>query len=170
MVSKMSVKKYHITGFFFVLILGTILHFAYDRSGQNAVVSFFAAVNESPWEHLKLIFWPACFFSVYEYFAYGKGRNDFFAVKMTAIVSALIFTLSFFYTYSGILGFNLMALDIGDFIMADGVCFALSYYLLSSSDSALFADSLKGIAVLTVIAMCFVLWTNNPPDLGVFWG
>ncbi len=170
MVSKMTLKKHHIIGFFFVLILGTVFHFVYDWSGQMTIVSYFASVNESPWEHLKLIFWPALFYGVYEYFSYGKLRNDFFAVKMTAIVSALLFTLIFFYTYSGILGFNLLALDIADFILADGICFALSYYMLSSSDAGSFSDSLKGMAVLLVIAMCFVLWTNNPPDLGVFWG
>lgn len=166
----MQKKKYHIIGFLFVLVSGTLLHFVYDWSGQNVIVSYFAAVNESPWEHLKLLFWPACFFAVYEYFIYGKDRNDFFAIKMTAIVTALLFILTFFYTYSGILGFNLLALDIADFIFADAICFCLSFYMMTASCESDFSDSLKGLAVLIILAMCFVLWTNNPPDLGVFWG
>jgi hypothetical protein len=39
-------------------LLGTLLHFAYDFSGQNFVVGLFSAINESTWEHLKLLFMP----------------------------------------------------------------------------------------------------------------
>ena len=39
-----------------VLISGVLLHFAYEWSGNNPLVGAFSAVNESTWEHLKLIF------------------------------------------------------------------------------------------------------------------
>ena len=166
----MQIKKYHITGFFFVLILGTLLHFTYAWSGGNIIVGIFSAVNESIWEHLKLIFWPALLFALYEYFAYGKEYPDFFAVKMTAILSALLFTVVFYYTYSGILGFNILLVDLLDFVLSDFLCFYVSYNLLNSSSRGSRADSIKGIAVLLLLSLCFILWTNNPPDLGIFWG
>ena len=28
----------------------------------------------------------------------------------------------------------------------------------------------KAIAVLLLLFVCFILWTDNPPDLGIFWG
>lgn len=166
----MKAKNKSIIGFFVILILGILLHFTYDWSGENVIVSFFSAVNESPWEHLKLLFWPALFYSIYEYFAYGKERKDFFAIKMTAILSALIFILTFFYTYSGILGFNLFLLDIFDFVMADFIFCYLSYKMYTLSDKGDVSDSVKAVFVLLILAMCFIFWTNNPPDLGVFWG
>lgn len=166
----MNCKRQHILLFFFILISGTCLHFTYKWSGYNNFVAYFSAINESPWEHLKLIFWPAVFFCIYEFFAYGKKRDDFFAVKMVAIVSSLMFVLTFFYTYSGILGFNLFLLDILDFVTADFLCCYISYAILNSSILGDKSDSVKGFSVLLFIAFCFIVWTNNPPDLGVFWG
>lgn len=165
----MQYKKYHITAFFFILVAGTLLHFTYAWSGGSTFVSYFSAVNESIWEHLKLIYFPSLAFSVYEYFVYGKNRADFWAVKMTAILSALVFTVVFFYTYSGVLGFNLLFLDLLDFVLSDFVCCYVSLMLLNSSVSGSKSDSVKGIAVLVLLFLCFIIWTDNPPDLGIFW-
>ena len=166
----MSIKKYHWLSFFFILFVGSFLHFTYDLSGQNTVVSYFSAVNESAWEHLKLLFFPSVVFAIFEFYAYGKKRPDFWAIKMTAIVLAMAFILVFFYTYSGILGFNLLLLDIVDFVIADFLCCYISFKMISDSCQGDRSDSVKGIALLFLICLCFVLWTNNPPDLGVFWG
>jgi hypothetical protein len=35
---------------------GTILHFLYDWSGKSRLVAVFSGVNESTWEHMKLLF------------------------------------------------------------------------------------------------------------------
>lgn len=37
---------------------GTALHFLYQLSKKNIVVGIFAAVNESVWEHIKILFTP----------------------------------------------------------------------------------------------------------------
>lgn len=166
----MKIKRYHIVLFFFVLILGTILHFTYSLSGQEKTVSYFSAVNESVWEHLKLIFFPALVFSFIEYFAYGKERADFWAIKMTAILSSMLFIVVFFYTYSGILGYNLAVLDILSFVIATGILTFISYNMQNSTSSGGMADSIKAIAVLILLTVCFIMWTDNPPDLGIFWG
>ena len=150
----MNLKKYHVILFFFILVMGSLLHFAFKWSGYNNFVAYFSAVNESPWEHLKLIFFPALTFAIFEYFIYGKKRADFFAVKMTSIVSSLAFVLTFFYTYSGILGFNLFFLDILDFVLADFLCCLVSYAILKSSALGEKSDSAKGLAVLIFIAFC----------------
>ena len=170
MVNNMNLKKYHWLAFFFILVFGTLLHFTYDLSDQNTFVGYFSAVNESPWEHLKLLFFPSLLFSVFEFFSYGKKRPDFWAIKMTAIAVAMLFVLVFFYTYSGILGFNLIFMDIGDFVIADFLYCFVSCKMLKSSCRGNRSDSLKGIVTLGVITLCFILWTNNPPDLGLFWG
>ena len=166
----MKLKRYHIALFFFVLIWGTLLHFTYNWSGQEKIVSYFSAVNESVWEHLKLIFFPALVFSVVECFAYGKERADFWAIKMTSILSALVFIVVFFYTYSGILGFNLPALDILSFFVSAFILTFISYNMQNSSSVGTIGDSIKALAVLILLTVCFIMWTDNPPDLGIFWG
>ena len=51
-------KKYVVIGFFVVGILGTLFHFVYDWSGKMWFVGLFVPVNESTWEHMKLLFVP----------------------------------------------------------------------------------------------------------------
>lgn len=39
-------------------ILGTVAHFLYEPLGKPRALVMFLPVNESPWEHIKLTFWP----------------------------------------------------------------------------------------------------------------
>ena len=59
-------KKLEIIGFFFVSIVGTLLHFAYEASGSNFIAGIFAPVNESTFEHLKLLFYPFIIYGIIE--------------------------------------------------------------------------------------------------------
>ena len=166
----MKLKTWHITGFIYIVLIGTFLHFTYKLSGENHFIGYFSAVNESVWEHLKLIFWPAFSFSVVEFFAYGKNETDFFAVKMCSIVIALSFRVIVFYTYSGVLGFSLPTVDIASFIIAAFLCQYLSYCMLLGDSTNEKADSLRGFVVLMILSVCFIMWTYTPPSLGIFWG
>ena len=38
--------------------VGTACHFAFDFFGQSRLIAPFVPVNESTWEHLKLLFFP----------------------------------------------------------------------------------------------------------------
>lgn len=60
--------KTNIYRFLFISILGTLLHFTYEWSQNNAIVGLFSAVNESTWEHLKLLFFPMFFLTLFELF------------------------------------------------------------------------------------------------------
>ncbi len=165
----MNFKKWHIWGFAFIIIAGVFLHFAYELSDEAKLVGYFGAVNESVWEHLKLIFWPVFLFSLIEFFAYGKNVKDFFAIKMCSLFCSLMFLVVFFYTYSGILGFSLPALDIGLFFVSAFLNQYISYRLLTSSGSGDNSDSFRGFIVLMLLAVCFIIWTYSPPMLGIFW-
>ena len=50
--------NYSITGVILVSIVGTVAHFIYDWTGQNPIIGLITAVNESTWEHMKLLFFP----------------------------------------------------------------------------------------------------------------
>ena len=56
--SKNKLLKFQIFSVIFIWLLGTILHFTYEWSNKNTIVAAFSAVNESTWEHLKLLFFP----------------------------------------------------------------------------------------------------------------
>ena len=44
-----------------VAILGSLNHFLYDWTGGSSFAALFCPINESPWEHLKLLFFPFLF-------------------------------------------------------------------------------------------------------------
>ena len=51
-------KRYIVTGFLFVGILGTLFHFVYGWCRQARLIGLFVPGNESTWEHMKLLFIP----------------------------------------------------------------------------------------------------------------
>ncbi len=73
--------SYDLTGIVFIVIIGTILRFAFELSGNQPVIGVFSAVNESVWEHLKLGFWPALVWALIEYGSAKKRTNNFFLAK-----------------------------------------------------------------------------------------
>lgn len=67
-------KKYVVIGFFVVGILGTLFHFVYDWAGKLWLVGLFVPVNESTWEHMKLLFIPMLIYIMFGYL-YIKRRG-----------------------------------------------------------------------------------------------
>ena len=63
-------------GFFTAAVLGTLDHFAYDWSGKSLPVGAFCAVNESTWEHMKLLFFPVLVAAVVQVKLAGKHKRS----------------------------------------------------------------------------------------------
>ena len=60
------IRRWHIAGFFWIVIVGSLLHFTYEWSGKSTLVGYFSPVNESLWEHLKLGYFSLSFFILIE--------------------------------------------------------------------------------------------------------
>ena len=63
-----DLKRLEIIGAIIVCILAPVFHFLFEWSGDNTFVGIFAAVNESVWEHTKIVYFPFLFYSIAEYF------------------------------------------------------------------------------------------------------
>ncbi len=165
-----KLKRYHIIGIIFVIIIGTLLHFVYQWSGQNYFVGIFGAVNESVWEHLKLLFWPMLVLSIWEYFAYGRDLNNFIPVKILSIVIGLVTIPVLFYVYTGIVGKHYPIIDILIFVIAVVLAYIFSYRQLKSQEkyNSRLANNLAIIALLILIA-CFVIFTFVQPHISIFY-
>ena len=116
--SKISILTFEIISIIFAIIAGTLLHFTYKWSGQNLLIGSFSAVNESTWEHLKLLFFPMLITTIFGYFYIGKDICNFLCAKTIGVITAILFTIIFFYTYTGILGTNYVILNILTFIFS----------------------------------------------------
>ena len=162
-------KRQHVIGSVFVAIMGTLLHFAYEWSNYNPIVAVLAPVNESTWEHLKLLFTPYMLFAIYEYYVYGKKIPGFLPIKLTSVAIGMFVIVAAFYTYVGILGNHILVLDILTFLIGDAVAWWLSYRWQNQSGKMAGKTAIGvGWACLVLLILCFWVFTYAPPQIGLF--
>lgn len=162
----MKIKTWQIITIIICLILGIFLHFTYEWSGENMIVGLFSAVNESTWEHLKLIFYPMFLLGIIGYFIIGKNKNNYWFAQAIGILTAMIFTILFFYTYTGIVGTNFGWLNIATFFVAILLGGIVSYKLLISTKN--YDAELISIIFLITLLFSFILYTFYPPQIQLF--
>lgn len=164
---KRSVKAWQLAGFLFTAIAGTLLHFLYDWSGQSLLTAPFSAVNESIWEHMKLLFFPMLLFAAVESrFLAGKYPNFWWA-KLAGISAGLLLIPVLYYTYTGALGISADLFNITIFFIAAGVTCFLETLLLQAGNPA-WPYPLAAIFLLLLLAVLFVLFTFSPPQIPLF--
>lgn len=157
--------NYQIFSFIFVSILGTLLHFTYEWSDSNQFVGLFSAVNESTWEHLKLIFFPTFLTIIIGYFYFTPNVSNFICAKTIGLFTSLLFTIIFFYTYTGILGTNIDFINILTFFMAVLLGEYVSYKLISKN---FMCNNKISVLLLATLFFSFLIFTFNPPQIGLF--
>ena len=164
---KASIGARQMVGFVFTGILGTLLHFLYNWTGQNPVIGAFSAVNESIWEHMKLLFFPMLLFSLWECRSIGKACPNFWCVKAIGTALGLGLIPALYYTYTGSLGVNADWFNIAIFFIAAAVVFWLETRLLEANIPSCHHPFL-GWGYLILIGITFVMLTYFPPMLPLF--
>lgn len=162
---KIKIRNYQIFSAIFVCILGTLLHFTYKLSAENILVASFSAINESVWEHLKLLFFPMLLTTVIGYFYIGKSTPNFLCSKTLGILVAMSFIIIFFYTYTGIIGKNIAFIDIGSFFVAVILGEYLAHKLINSNFKC---NNIISIVILIAILICFIVFTYRTPNIEIF--
>lgn len=154
---------------FLTAILGTWNHFFYSISGHSAIVALFCPVNESVWEHLKLLFFPFLFVSVLEHLRFHKSALRFFYGRYLGILSGIIFTVTFFYTYTGIIGRNFLLIDILLFFISVVIAFLSADHFYLQNHSVHTSDQTFIITLWVATAFFFFVFTFFQPDLPLFY-
>ena len=166
--NKKEVLKFQIFSIIFVSILGTLLHFTYEWFGDNKIVAAFSAVNESTWEHLKLLFFPMLITTIIGYFYFKKDVTNFLCAKTYGIITSLVFVIVFFYTYTGVIGRNFAIFDIGSFFVAVILGEYIAYRIMISSSLKFKCNKNLAIIVLVFLFAGFLLFTYFTPQIGLF--
>src|SRR4030042_659758 len=115
---KKYVLKWEASGIVFVFLIGALLHFVFEWSGESVIVGLFASVNESVWEHFKQGFWPMCIYAAIEYKFLQGHANNFLTAKAVAVYVIPIITGVVFYGYTAIVGKEILVVDILIFLLA----------------------------------------------------
>ena len=154
-------------GFVFTGILGTLLHFLFDWTSGSLVAALVSAVNESIWEHMKLLFYPMVLFAWIEYKAWGREVASFWCIKLLGIFLGLVLIPVLYYTYTGILGISADWFNITIFFLA-----AMAVYWLEARlfVRGFFCPVPAWAAVLGVLLLVvlFTAVTFFPPRIPLF--
>ncbi len=161
-----SLKSYTILGIILVSILGTLLHFAYEFTNRNPIVALFVPINESTWEHMKLIFFPMLLYTIFSNKKLSSKYPCVYSASYFGILLGTILIPILFYTYSGILGYNIAFVDILTFYISVLIAF-FAYYKLTLSCNLQKHKLLLNIFVL-LFFIAFIFFTLYPPNIGIF--
>ena len=161
-----NLLSWQIFGIAFTIIAGTLLHFTYDWFNHSILVSLFSSINESTWEHMKLLFFPMFLFAIVESFFIAKPAC-FWKIKLIGTLLGLALIPILFYLYNGIIGKSPDWINISIFCVAAISSFLYEYNSFQKATVSCKKDNLY-ILFFLAIMLCFIIFTFYPPNLNIF--
>ena len=163
-----TMKKIKIIGIFVSFVLSIILHFIYGLL-PNTIFSVIAPVNESIWEHMKLIITSSIIFSIFEYFIYKKKDITFNNFLLSYAISSILGIILYLFIYiplNDIFGHKIyiaISLLFLIFIFIQVV----SYYIMRYKNIS-YGNEI-GILIIIIIYFVFGYFTYHPPKINLFY-
>ena len=153
-------------GFAVATFGGTILHFLYDWTSGNILVAPFSGVNESTWEHMKLLFWPLFLFSLVQWLFF-RDQQNYWCVKLAEILLGLLLIPVLFYTYNGVFGKSPDWINIAIFYISAALVFLFEWWAFKKDRLPCRYPWLAFVAIF-LIGIFFVMFTFGPPQIPLF--
>lgn len=162
---KQNLWLWQFGGFSFTSLLGTLLHFLYEWTNNSKLSALISGVNESTWEHMKLLFFPMLAYALLAGKRIEEQSPCIYNAMFTGILVGLVMIPVLFYTYSGILGFSVDWLNIA--LYAASVL--VSYYAVYRVAQKCTGKEFKVLRyVMYGLILAFMIFTVYPPNLGIF--
>ncbi|NCC08787.1 MAG: hypothetical protein EOM30_12345 [Clostridia bacterium] len=162
-------EKWIILGIPFLFLAGACLHFTYELTGKSFIVGIFSPVNESVWEHCKMVvLLTILWWSVY-YICKSKShsidKNKWFSGALVSVFVSIITIPLFFYFYTEAFGIESLIIDILLLLFANflGQLTGLHVYKYGKGINYIVA-----ICLLAAIFIAFAVFTIFPPALPIF--
>jgi len=157
-------KKRFFLAFVLTAAAGGALHFLYPLC-PSPLTAILAPVNESVWEHLKMLFWPflaAAFFLVRK----QPDRPRAWSAFLAALLSMPPALTAAYYLLKGGFGAESVWLDLALYILTLAFGFALSARLLQSGRAEKHLGLL--IALSAIFGVALTVFSFAAPPLPIF--
>ncbi len=164
---KKEIPYWQVVGFLFTAVVGTLLHFLFDWTERSVAAALFSAVNESIWEHLKLLFYPMLLFALAEYWNWGREVQGFWCVKLLGILLGFGLIVAVYYTYTGALGIKADWFNITLFFLVAGMSYWVEAKLFQRAFSCPVGNKLA-VFLIVLLAAAFTVFTFWPPQIPLF--
>lgn len=163
---KRTVWLWQLFGFAVTALGGTLLHFLYELLDRAVWIAPFSGVNESTWEHMKLLFWPMFIFAIVQSFFF-KDYESFWCVKLRGILLGLSLIPVIFYTYNGVVGKSPDWINIAIFFISAAAAYIYETKKLNGTNTLCKSPRISFI-ILCIIGLLFVIFTFNTPEISIF--
>lgn len=152
-------KLKHFIIFYIVIgALGVLFHFAYDLFNIPFLKVIFPA-NESIFEHLKLIVFPAIIFIIIDKLLF---KEETFKVNVFGIIISMITIVVLYYTYTGIIGQNYGIIDMLIYFIALFIFFFIRYKKITPFETT------NSVIAFIIILIFIEVFTFYPLDIPFF--
>ncbi len=165
----MKLKKIKIIAIIATFAFTVLFHFLYDWF-PNPLFSVLFPVNESIWEHMKLLYSGLLAWSIIEYFILKKLNikftNYWSSIFLTMISSIIVYLIIFLPLYA-IFGENPF-ISIGLLILVIIASQIFNYYLITRKKENTLLNKIA-IALIIIGYVVFLSLTYNPPKNYIFY-
>ena len=162
---KKSLGLWQFLGFGFTALFGTILHFLYDLTDGQTWAAFVSGVNESTWEHMKLLFVPMFVYALLLWRVLRAEYPNYWCANLGGILFGLFLIPALFYAYNGCFGPSPDAVNIAIFFIAAALAYLLQTHLLRYGGCKVPAPAFLALVCLAVL---FAVFSFAPPNLPLF--
>ncbi|MBR4295653.1 MAG: hypothetical protein IKT56_02300 [Clostridia bacterium] len=163
---KRSIGLWQLMGFAVTALAGTLLHFLYDWSGKSIFIAAFSGVNESTWEHMKILFWPMFVYAIVQSFFF-RDRENFWCVKLKGTLLGLVLIPVLFYTYNGVISKSPDWINIAIFFISAAVAYIYETRLFNK-EATICKNTKLAISLLCIVAILFIVFTFATPQISIF--
>ena len=161
-------RRIKIISVFLIFLISVISHFMYEWC-TNSLFSIIFPVNESIWEHMKLILTPVLIFSLFEYIIYRKKNiyyNNFILSYSISIIIGIIFYLILYLPIHYIFGHSAVYAIILLFITFI-IVQIVSYYIMNYKEIRY--SYIIGNIFIILMYVIFGYLTYNPLEIDIFY-
>ncbi len=151
-----------------LFVTGSLFHFLYNLSDQNILIGLIAPVNESIWEHTKMITIPYIIIFMTYYFINKNNIdiNKWLFSLLISIIIGIILVPVLYYFYTESFGIDLVIIDILILLLTNILTVILFHRIYNNiKDTPPWYVSLL---FLINIVFIYLIFTFNPPKLPIF--
>ena len=164
----MSIKKTRIISILGIFIISFLAHFMYDLF-PNVITSFFFPVNESIWEHMKILFTSTMIYGLFDYLIMKKFNikynNLLLELFITSFLNVIIYLIIYIPIYL-LYGENII-ISISLMIIVYSITKYIGYYILKQKEYRLL--NIISIFLVIICYFIFIYLTYKPSHNYLFY-
>ncbi len=166
--NKRSILFWQFIGFIFTALFGTLLHFIFEWTNESIISAPFSAVNESTWEHMKILFIPMFVFALIQGIYMKKEYGDYWCIKLKGILLGIFLIPVLFYTYNGVFGKSPDWVNISIFFISAAIAYITETSLFKNEEKSFAFSDKTSFVLICVIGIFFFIFTFYTPQIPLF--